>query len=158
LGSGIRTAEERVARISQSATAIAISEPHMPMNHVISILDDDPSVREGTMDMLNSMGFVAISFERADEFLEFDRLYSTACLIADMRLPGMTGLELYEHMLESDKAVPTILVTAFPDDRDRARALRAGVLCYLIKPFNESELLACIRSALKLRQTNSKGC
>jgi len=130
----------------------------MPMNCVISIVDDDRSVREGTMDMLNSMGFVAIAFERPDEFLEFDRLHSTSCLIADMQLPEMTGLELYEHMVESDNAVPTILITAFPDDRDRGRALQAGVLCYLIKPFNESELLACIRSALKLRQTNSRGC
>jgi FixJ family two-component response regulator len=129
----------------------------MPMKQVISIVDDDPSVREGTMDLLNSMGFVALAFERADEFLEFDRLYSTSCLIADMRLPGMTGLELYEHMVDSDRAVPTILITAFPDDKERTRALRGGVLCYLIKPFNESELLTCIRSALKLSQGNSRG-
>jgi FixJ family two-component response regulator len=120
----------------------------MPMNRVISIVDDDPSVREGTMDLLNSMGFVAVAFERADEFLEFERLFSSSCLIADVQLPGMTGLELHERLVGSGRTIPIILITAFPDDKDRARALRAGAICYLTKPFSEKELLACIRSAL----------
>jgi FixJ family two-component response regulator len=127
----------------------------MPMNRVISIVDDDPSVREGTMDLLNSMGFVAVAFERADEFLAFDRLYSSSCLIADVQLPGMTGLELHEHLVGSGRTVPIILITAFPDDKDRARALRAGVICYLTKPFNENDLLACIRSALRYREMDA---
>jgi FixJ family two-component response regulator len=126
----------------------------MPMNRVISIVDDDPSVREGTMDLLNAMGFVAVSFERADEFLEFDRLYSSSCLIADVHLPGMSGLELYEHLVGSGRTIHAILITAFPDDKDRARALRAGATCYLTKPFNEGELLACVRSALECRNTD----
>jgi len=121
----------------------------MPVNRVISIVDDDPSVREGTMDLLNSLGFIAVAFMRADEFLQFDRLYSSCCLIADVQLPGMTGLELYEHLVGSGRTIPTILITAFPDDEDRARALRAGVTCYLTKPFSEKELTACIRSALE---------
>jgi FixJ family two-component response regulator len=121
----------------------------MPMNRVISIVDDDSSVRDGTMDLLNSLGFIAVAFARAEEFLQFDRLYGTSCLIADVQLPGMTGLELYERLVVSGRDVPTILITAFPDDRDRERALRAGVTCYLTKPFNEKELVACIRSALE---------
>jgi FixJ family two-component response regulator len=129
----------------------------MPTNRVISIVDDDPSVREGTMDLLNAMGFVAVSFERADEFLEFDRLYSSSCLIADVHLPGMSGLELYEHLVGSGRTVRAILITAFSDDKDRARALRAGVTCYLTKPFNESELLACVRSALECRKMDTGG-
>jgi FixJ family two-component response regulator len=129
----------------------------MPMNRVISIVDDDPSVREGTMDLINSMGFVAVSFESADEFLEFDRLYATSCLIADVQLPGMTGLDLHEQLMKSGRSVPTILITAFPDDKDRARALQAGVLCYLTKPFNDQDLLACVRSALAHRHGNSRG-
>jgi FixJ family two-component response regulator len=124
---------------------------------VISIVDDDPSVREGTMDLLNSMGFIAETFQRADEFLESNRLHSTSCLIADVQLPGMTGLELYDHLVGSGQVVPTILITAFPDDNDRARALRAGVSCYLAKPFGETELLACIQSALECRRVDTKG-
>jgi FixJ family two-component response regulator len=103
------------------------------------------------MDLLNSLGFIAVAFKRADEFLQFDRLYTTCCVIADVQLPGMTGFELYEHLVGSGRAIPTILITAFPDDKDRERALRAGVTCYLTKPFSEKELTACIRSALERR-------
>src|SRR5262245_20559824 len=120
----------------------------MSMNRVISIVDDDSSVRDGTIDLLNSLGFMAVAFARAEEFLHFDSLYGTRCLIADVQLPGMSGLELYERLVVSGRDVPTILITAFPDDRDRERALRAGVTCYLTKPFNEKELIACIASAL----------
>jgi FixJ family two-component response regulator len=126
------------------------------MNRVISIVDDDPSVREGTMDLLNSLGFIAVAFARADEFLQFDRLYTTSCLIADVQLPGMSGIELYERLAVSGRDIPTILVTAFPDEKDRERALRAGVTCYLTKPFNEKELVACIRSALERRDRFSQ--
>lgn len=121
----------------------------MPNKAVISIVDDDLSVREGTMDLLNSMGFVVETFQRADDFLQSDRPLRASCLIADMRMPGMTGLELYTHLVRSGSVIPTILITAFPDDRDRARALRAGVICYLAKPFKEDELLACIQFALR---------
>ena len=121
----------------------------MPINRVVCIVDDDLSVREGTMDLLNSLGFIAVAFARADEFLQFDRLYNTSCLIADVQLPGMTGLELYEQLVVSGREVPTILITAFPDERDRVRALQAGVICYLTKPFDGKELIACIRSALE---------
>jgi FixJ family two-component response regulator len=129
----------------------------VPKNPVISIVDDDPSVREGTMDLLNSMGFIAETFQCADDFLESNRLHGTACLIADVQLPGMTGLELYDHLVGCGKIVPTILITAFPDDKDRARALQAGVSCYLAKPFGENELLACIQSALERRKGDARG-
>jgi FixJ family two-component response regulator len=129
----------------------------MSKKPVISIVDDDPSVREGTMDLLNSMGFITETFQRADDFLKSNRLGSTSCLIVDVQMPGMTGLELYNHLVASGKVVPTILITAFPDDRDRARALRAGVFCYLTKPFNDNELLACIQSALENRKTDRRG-
>ena len=125
-----------------------MSEAGIPKSIVISIIDDDPSVRAGTMDLLKSMGFVAATFEHADDFLQSDRLSGTSCLIADMQLPGMSGLELYDFLARSGRHVPTILITAFPDDKDRARALRAGVSCYLAKPFNELSLLTCIRLAL----------
>jgi FixJ family two-component response regulator len=116
---------------------------------VISIVDDDPSVREGTVDLIKAMGFVAEAFERAEDFLKSNQLHSTSCLIADMRMPGMTGLELHSRLVRSGNSIPTILITAFPDDRDRSHALKAGVICYLAKPFKDDDLLACVRSALE---------
>ena len=113
---------------------------------MISIVDDDPSVREGTVDLLDSMGFTAKPFQRADDFLKSSCRPGTSCLIADVRMPG---LELHNRLVGSGNLIPTILITAFPNDRDRERALQAGVKCYLTKPFNEDDLLACIRSALE---------
>jgi len=129
----------------------------MTKKPVVSIVDDDPSVREGTVDLLNSMGFLAQTFQDPDDFLKSARFNCTSCLIADVRMPGMTGIELHDHLVTSGNLVPTILITAFPNDRDRARALRAGVLCYLAKPFKESELIACLQLALSSPETNTRG-
>jgi FixJ family two-component response regulator len=123
-------------------------ELKMPKELVVSIVDDDPSVSEGLMDLLSSMGFVAETFRRADEFLQSGRVDSTSCLIADVQMPGMSGIELHDQLVKSGKTVPTILITAFPKEADRARVTRTGVRCYLSKPFSEQELLICIRSAL----------
>lgn len=120
----------------------------MPQTPVIAIVDDDPSAREGTMDLLNSMGFVTETFERADEFLASKRLHSTSCLITDVQMPRMTGIELHKRLIASGVNIPTILITAFPDERDRVRAIQSGVICYLIKPYRDEDLLSCIRSAL----------
>ena len=78
-------------------------------------------------------------------------------MIADVQMPGMTGLELYDRLVRSGKVIPTILMTAFPSKEDKARALRAGVVGYLTKPFSDSELLACIRAALDYRKTDTRG-
>jgi FixJ family two-component response regulator len=123
-------------------------EARAPKKPVISIVDDDQSFREGTRDLIEAMGFVAETFRRAEDFLKSNTLDSTSCLIADVRMPGMSGLELYHRLVGSGKVIPTILITAFPNSKDRARALQAGVVCYLSKPFNESELPACIELAL----------
>jgi len=116
---------------------------------IVSIVDDDRSVLEGMKDLLNSKGFAVQTFWRAEDFLKSDHFHNTSCLITDVQMPGMTGLELYNRLIASGKIIPTILITAYPDDKARALALRSGVLCYLIKPFDENELLACIQSALK---------
>jgi FixJ family two-component response regulator len=115
---------------------------------MVSIVDDDPSVCEGLQDLLSSMGFGAETFHNADEFLGSGRLGGTTCLIADVQMPGMTGLELHDHLTKAGKNVPTILITAYPRAADRAKALRNGVHCYLAKPFSEIDLLSCIRSAI----------
>lgn len=120
----------------------------MPEKVLISVVDDDESVREGVTDLIGTLGFSAISFASAEDFLNSDQLHSTSCLIADVQMPGMTGLELYRKLVASGRAIPTLLITAYPDERVRVRALKAGVLCYLIKPFAEDEFLDCIHSAL----------
>jgi CheY-like chemotaxis protein len=146
------------ARRSPESGAIKMSEAGVPARPVISIVDDDPSVRAGTMDLLSSMGFIAQTFRHADDFLESDRRYGTSCLIADVQLPGgMSGLDLYDYLVWSGEVVPTILITAFPNDKDQARARRAGVSGYLTKPFSENDLLACIRSALESQQPIARG-
>jgi FixJ family two-component response regulator len=94
------------------------------------------------------MGFAAKAFPDASDFLKSDDLHNTSCLIADMRMPGMTGLELHRRLVESGNEIPTILITAFPDDRDRARARQSGVRCYLSKPYEDKDLLKCVLSAL----------
>ena len=118
---------------------------------VISIVDDDESVREGLTDLVRSMGFIAEAFQRAEDFLKSPRLRRTSCLIADVQMPGMTGIELYDVLINAGSMIPTILITAFPNDRDRTLALHSGVTCYLVKPFNDDDLHECIRSALGAR-------
>jgi FixJ family two-component response regulator len=118
---------------------------------LISIIDDDASVREGTVDLLEAIGFAAEAFEGASDFLNSDCVNGTSCLIADVRMPGISGLELHDRLVETGKTIPTILLTAYPNGRDRERALRAGVVCYLAKPYSEDDLLACIRSAMESR-------
>ena len=115
---------------------------------MISIVDDDEQARESTMDLVKSMGFYATAFQCAEDFLKSSRLGDTSCLIADMRMPGMTGLDLHIRLVDLGNVIPTILITAFPNDRDRTRALHAGVTCYLAKPFDAEELSACVRSAI----------
>lgn len=120
----------------------------MPNKSLISIVDDDEAVREATKGLMRALGFLAETFGSAEDFLMFDRLRSTACLIADVQMPQMSGLELHRRLVASGVSIPTILITAYPDDGVRARALEAGVMCYLTKPFNKDDLLVCIRSAI----------
>ena len=120
----------------------------MPNQGLVAIVDYDSSVREGLTDLLNSMGFHTETFRSAEEFLASILLARTACLITDGRMSGMTGFELHDRLVASGKRIPTILITAFPEETDRARALREGMYCYLPKPFNDNDLLGCLRSAI----------
>ena len=119
----------------------------MAKRAVIAVVDDDESVREAVAGLIKSLGHVAVAFERAEDFLNSNR-GSVAILIADVQMPGMTGPELYSRMVASGQEIPTILITAYPDQVVRARALQNGVKCYLTKPFREEDLLDCIQSAL----------
>ena len=109
------------------------------------------------MSLMRALGFTSEAYQCAEDFLKSGRIQRTSCLIADVRMPGMTGLELYRHLVASGKPIPTVLITAHPDDGIRARALKAGIICYLTKPFREDDLLGCIRSALDRGKKEGKG-
>jgi FixJ family two-component response regulator len=119
---------------------------------LVAIVDDDKSMRDTTKDLLESAGFSAVTFARGSSLLNFRRLSKVACLIADMRMGEMTGLELHQHLVASNHPIPTILMTAYPDERVRAQAIKANVVCYLAKPFAADELLACLRRAIQKRK------
>jgi FixJ family two-component response regulator len=129
----------------------------MPKKPVITIVDDDESVREALMSLMRALGFISEAYECAEDFLKSGRLRRTSCLIADVRMPGMTGLELYRHLVASGNPIPTVLITAHHDEAGRASALKAGVMCYLAKPFDEDDLLGCIHSALEHGKNDGKG-
>jgi len=115
---------------------------------LISIVDDDQSFRDSLRRLIKSMGYAVAPFSSAAEFLASPRLAATHCLVADIHMPDMTGVELYGHLVRSGLRIPTILVTAYPDDLDQQRMLSQGVECYLRKPLEEAALIACLRSAV----------
>jgi len=120
----------------------------MSIKPSIAVVEDDDSVREATIGLLRSHGFIAKGFASADAFLKSNRIRITSCLIADVQMPNMSGLALYGQVAIG-APIPTILITAYPDDNVRARALSAGVTGYLVKPFSEKALLDCIDMASK---------
>jgi FixJ family two-component response regulator len=117
---------------------------------IVMIVDDDDSIRRAVRRLMKSFGFAVETFASAEEFLGSDRLEKTSCLILDVHMPGMDGLQLQERLVASNHAIPIIFITAFTDERARAQALNAGAVGYLAKPFGDEELLNCIHAALKL--------
>ena len=118
-------------------------------NVLVSVVEDDPFFRESMGRLMRSLGYTVEAFPSAAEFLASPRLAETACVIADVHMPGMTGIELYRHLVAAGYAIPTILVTAYPNDIDQDRALNDGVVCYLRKPVDEQHLVKCLRAALR---------
>jgi CheY-like chemotaxis protein len=121
----------------------------MPKTSLVSVVEDDRYFRESMGRLMRSLGYSVEAFQLATDFLASPRLAETACLVTDVHMPGMTGIELYRHLVNAGHAIPTILVTAYPDDTDRARALNDGVICYLPKPLDESRFIRCLRAALQ---------
>jgi FixJ family two-component response regulator len=116
--------------------------------HVISVVDDDASVLSATVDLLDAVGLPCEAFRSAEAYLASDRVRSTSCLILDVSMPGLNGVELQRRLLHAGHSIPTIFITAFPEERSRAQAESHGAVCYLCKPYRDEELLACIRLAL----------
>ena len=120
----------------------------MNRNALIAIVDDDQSIRDATDNLLQAAGFATATFADAESFLASERRRAAACVVADMRMPGMSGLEMHRELVASGERIPTVLITAFPEDGLRARARKAGVVCCLAKPFAPDELLECVHKAL----------
>src|SRR6202789_1844646 len=120
----------------------------MPKASLVSVVEDDRFFRDSMRRLMRSLGYRVEAFPTAADFLASRRLAETACLIADVHMPGMTGPELHRRLIEAEYAIPTILVTAYPDEHVKARALKDGVVCYLRKPVDQEHLLRCVRAAL----------
>jgi FixJ family two-component response regulator len=116
---------------------------------LISVVDDDDSVRESLGGLIRSVGFAVKVFASAEEFLNSDHLRNTDCLILDVRMPGMNGLDLQRQLAASYCKIPVIFITAHGDEDVRSRALNGGAVDYLLKPFSEEALLNAIDAALK---------
>jgi FixJ family two-component response regulator len=124
---------------------------------LISVIDDDRPFRESMRRLMRSLGYTVDVFPSATDFLASPRLSETACLIADVHMPAMTGLELLRHLIQVGNPIPTILVTAYPREVDRATAMKDGAVCYLRKPVDEQNLSQCLRTALAIRRSATEG-
>jgi FixJ family two-component response regulator len=114
----------------------------------ISVIDDDASVRAATDNLLSSHGYLVRTFASAEEFLQSPSLHDCTCVVADVQMPGMSGLELLMYMRTQGYLTPVIFITAFPEESVRASALKAGAICFLAKPFAAPALIDCVETAL----------
>ena len=120
---------------------------------MISIVDDDEAVREATSALVRSLGFAASTFASAEDFLELDRVDDTSCLITDVQMPGLSGVELQNCLIADGRLIPVIGVTAYPEESIRTQMLRAGAIGFLSKPFHDECLINCLATALKSRNS-----
>ncbi|MGA7219022.1 MAG: response regulator [Candidatus Sulfotelmatobacter sp.] len=120
--------------------------------NLISIVDDDESIRRTTTLLIESFGFRAAAFESAETFLRSGRLHDTSCLIVDVQMPGMDGLQLQSHLAAAGCGIPIIFITAYDSKDSRQRAMQAGAAAFLGKPFSDEQLFQIIRSALRFSQ------
>jgi len=124
--------------------------------HIISVVDDDESTRRSTTLLIESFGFQAAGFESADSLLKSSQLRETSCLIIDVRMPGMNGLQLQSHLAAAGYKIPIIFITAYDDRESRLQAMQAGAVAFLAKPFTADLLLQTVRSALPVQLRESK--
>jgi FixJ family two-component response regulator len=121
----------------------------LPEAPVISIIDDDQSMRSGIVRLVRSLGFAAYAFPSAQAFLDSRQLAKTSCLISDVHMPEMSGIQLHDALRARGCNVPIIFVTAFYDETMRAQAMERGAICFLSKPFDGETLRHCLDSALQ---------
>jgi len=116
---------------------------------VVSIVDDDPLAREGIRELVESLGYKARAFVSAQDFLQSGAIATTCCLITDLQMPGLNGLDLQEQLQAQGYCTPVILITAYPNEKHRSRAMNAGAVGFLSKPFEEQSLVECLGAAIK---------
>ena len=115
---------------------------------LVCVVDDDSLIRDSTVRLIRSFGFRVETFASAEEFENSDYLEETACLILDVRMPGMDGLELQHRLSEAGERIPIIFITAHADEEQERRAIEAGAIGFLYKPFSQESLLQAVRSGL----------
>ena len=128
---------------------LSIEDQQLQHRPIICIIDDDESMRCALKSFVTSLGFKAYTFASAEQFLDSPCLDDTSCLITDLQMPGLNGIELQQSLLAQGRHIPIIFVTAFPEERMRARAMDAGALGFLGKPFESSTLVALIDQAVE---------
>ena len=129
-----------------------MSEDHT----LISIVDDDALARDGIREIVESLGYKARTFISAEHFLESGVIAETACLITDLQMPGLSGLELQQALRSQGYHTPVILITAYPNEKHRTGALANGAVGFLTKPFDERSLIECLTVAIKLRSSQAR--
>ena len=130
---------------------------HVKDPKVISVVDDDAGVCRSTALLIESFGYRAAAFQSAESFLNFRQRQDTCCLVLDVQMPGMNGLQLQSHLAASGRGIPVIFITAYESQESRQRAMQAGAAAFLGKPFSDEQLLQLIRSALRFFGTNVEG-
>jgi FixJ family two-component response regulator len=116
--------------------------------HVIAIIDDDPSAREATQRLVRSLGYKTQVFSSAEEYLESENGWHSSCLITDLHMPGMSGIDLQDRLIADGRCVPVIFVTAYFEEQVEAQAMEAGAFGFLRKPFDDQSFVACLDRAL----------
>ncbi|CAI8904576.1 Response regulatory domain-containing protein [Pseudomonas sp. IT-347P] len=121
----------------------------MVTRQTIAIIDDDDNVRSSLDSLLRSYGYSVHLYENAETFLNSDIIVSMDCIVSDIQMPGMNGLQMYQHLLEQGYLIPVIFITASAEDAPRLAAFKLGACCYLSKPFEGQSLISCLAIALK---------
>ncbi len=132
-----------------------ISKSVMPAPPLIAIVDDDALARDGIRELVQSLGYRTATFSSAEHFLQSSVITETTCLITDLQMPGQNGLQLQEALRSQGYCTPVILITAYPNEQHRKRALDNGAVGFLGKPFDEASLIRCITAAIKSALVNS---
>ena len=127
----------------------------MPEPPLISIVDDDALARDGIRELVDSLGYNTATFMSAEHFLEDGMIAETTCLITDLQMPGLSGLELQQALRSQGYHTPVILITAYPNEKHRTRALGNGAVGFLSKPFDERSLIECLTVAIELRSSQA---
>ena len=133
---------------SQHCSRYLLSSQMPNTKPIVAIVDDDSAIGNSIEVLMRSVGLIATAFSSGEEFLRSPELSRTGCLVVDYDMPKMSGLDLHNNLTRLGNEIPTVLITAYPSDDLRARALQAGIICFLPKPFDESDLLNCIQAAL----------